>query len=57
MLQLKNVTTPNTETRIKGEGLVETKTSRRGDLILAFDIIFPIKLLPSTKEQFSKLLA
>jgi DnaJ-class molecular chaperone len=57
MLQLKNVTTPNTETRIKGEGLVETKTSRRGDLILAFDIIFPIKLSPSTKEQFSKLLA
>jgi len=56
-LQLQNVTTPNTVTRIKGEGLVETKTSRRGDLIVEFDINFPTKLTQRTKETFSQLLS
>lgn len=54
-IPLENVT-PNSVRRVKGAGLVDTKTLRRGDLLVSFDIIFPIPLTTKTKKKLSKLL-
>lgn len=47
------VVKPNTTKRLKGYGLPYPKeTSKKGDLIVDFDIAFPDKLSPQTREMF-----
>ncbi|CAG9764000.1 unnamed protein product [Ceutorhynchus assimilis] len=51
---VKEVITPNKTTLIKGEGLPYPKQpSRRGDLIVSFDIIFPERIKPETKMKIA----
>lgn len=51
------VVKPTTVKRIRGKGLPFPKeTSRRGDLLVAFDIKFPDNITPSTKDILSDLL-
>lgn len=48
---------PNTVKRIQGYGLPFPKEpSRKGDLLVAFDIKFPDKLAPSEKELLNDML-
>ena len=48
---------PNTVKKIGGKGLPNPKEpSRRGDLLVAFEIIFPDRLSPGTKEALKGLL-
>ncbi|KAH8270499.1 hypothetical protein KR018_010823 [Drosophila ironensis] len=53
----KDIIKPTTTRRISGRGLPFPKEpSRRGDLIVAFDIKFPDTLPPSLRNQLSELL-
>lgn len=48
---MKDVIKPNTQKRIAGEGLPFQKdTSKRGDLIVNFEIKFPDYLNESTRQ-------
>lgn len=48
------IITPNTVTRIKGKGLPFSKdASKRGDLVVSFDIQFPANLTNSVKQTLS----
>lgn len=48
---ITDVVKPTTEKRVSGEGLPHPKNpSRKGDLIIRFDILFPDKLSSATKE-------
>lgn len=50
-LKLNDVTKPNTAKRIAGQGLPMPKQpTRRGDMIIEFDIVFPDRLSSSAKE-------
>lgn len=50
-LRLTEVIKPNSVKRIQGEGLPQPKQpSRRGDLIIEFDVNFPSQLTQSAKE-------
>lgn len=54
---LDGVATPNTKKVIRGEGMpLQKNPSRRGDLIVKFDIQFPTKLSPESKELLKKAL-
>ena len=54
-LQLNDVVKPTTVRRIQGEGLpLPKQPSRRGDLIVEFDIKFPDKLSPRVKQLVSE---
>ena len=53
-LRLTEVIKPNSVKRIQGEGLPQPKQpSRRGDLIIEFDVNFPSQLSQSAKEILS----
>lgn len=53
-LRLTEVIKPNSVKRIQGEGLLQPKqNSRRGDLIIEFDVNFPGQLSQSAKEILS----
>lgn len=53
----QEVIKPNTVKRIQGYGLPHPKdTSRKGDLLVAFDIKFPDKLTTSEKEILADVL-
>ncbi|KAH8296266.1 hypothetical protein KR054_003846 [Drosophila jambulina] len=53
----REIITPTTTRRIAGRGLPFPKEpSRRGDLLVAFDIKFPEKLSPSAVNQLAELL-
>ncbi|XP_052256236.1 dnaJ homolog subfamily B member 5-like [Dreissena polymorpha] len=53
-LRLNEIIKPNSVKRIQGEGLPQPKqTTRRGDLIVEFDIAFPSKMTSSAKEILS----
>ncbi len=44
---------PNTVKRVVGKGLPNPKDpSRRGDLIVSFEILFPERLSPTTRDLF-----
>lgn len=48
---------PNTVKRIQGYGLPLPKDiNRKGDLLVAFDIKFPVTLTPTEKELLSDML-
>jgi len=50
-LTLDNVVKPSTKKKIKGEGLpLPKEPTKRGDLVVDFDIKFPDKISASTKE-------
>jgi len=50
-MSLNDVIKPTTQKRIQGEGLPMPKaSSRRGDLIVNFDIVFPDKIPQPTRE-------
>lgn len=54
---MQEVIKPNTVKRITGYGLPLPKDpSRKGDMLVAFDIKFPDKLTPSEKEILSDVL-
>lgn len=54
---MQEIIKPNTVKRITGYGLPLPKDpSRKGDLLVAFDIKFPDKLSPSEKEILSDIL-
>ncbi|KAL1501162.1 hypothetical protein ABEB36_006543 [Hypothenemus hampei] len=49
--------TPNRIKRIPGQGLPYPKEpSRRGDLIVNFDIVFPDRITPAMKRKFAEIL-
>lgn len=54
---MQEIIKPNTVKRVQGYGLPHPKdTSRKGDLLIAFDIKFPEKLNASEKELLTDLL-
>lgn len=54
---MQEVIKPNTVKRITGHGLPLPKDpSRKGDMLVAFDIKFPVKLTASEKELLSDVL-
>lgn len=54
---MQEIIKPNTVKRIQGYGLPFPKDpSRKGDLLVAFDIKFPIALKSSEKELLSDIL-
>lgn len=53
-LRLNEIVKPNSVKRIQGEGLpIPKQPTRRGDLIIEFDIRFPSKMSSSAKEILS----
>lgn len=54
---MQEIIKPNTVKRITGYGLPLPKDpSRKGDMLVAFDIKFPEKLKPSEKEVLADVL-
>jgi DnaJ homolog subfamily B member 5 len=54
---MQEIIKPNTVKRIQGYGLPFPKeTSRKGDLLVAFDIKFPDRLMATEKEVLSDVL-
>lgn len=54
---MQEIIKPNTVKRITGYGLPLPKDpSRKGDMLVAFDIKFPDKLKPAEKEILSDVL-
>ncbi len=50
-VQMTDIIKPTTEKRIAGAGLPHPKNpTRRGDLVIKFDVVFPDKLNSATKE-------
>jgi len=53
----KEVISPSTTKRIPSYGLPLPKdNSKRGDILVSFDIVFPERLMPATKDRLSDLL-
>lgn len=56
-IQLNEVINPNTEKRIAGEGLPFPKlNTKKGDLIVKFDIKFPESLNTNQREALNQIL-
>jgi DnaJ-class molecular chaperone len=56
-IQLNEVVSPATEKRIAGEGLPYPKqTSKKGDIIVKFDIRFPDTLTPERRQALQQYL-
>ena len=56
-LKMNDVIKPTTQRRIQGEGLpLPKQVTRRGDLIIEFEIIFPDHVSDSAKQILSDLL-
>lgn len=56
-LRLTDIVKPNTTRRISGQGLPVTKEpTRRGDLIVEFDVKFPTRLDTAVKDGLKNLL-
>ncbi|KAJ6648137.1 DnaJ protein like 1 [Pseudolycoriella hygida] len=53
---MQEIIKPNTVKRITGYGLPFPKDTRKGDLLVAFDIKFPERLTTSEKELLSDIL-
>ncbi|KAI9026665.1 hypothetical protein CLU79DRAFT_742855 [Phycomyces nitens] len=52
-----SVVHPGQESRVHGEGMPNSKTGAKGDLIIKYDVKFPTRLTPEQKEGIKKLLA
>lgn len=56
-LRMQDITSPSSNRRISGRGLPYPKDpSKRGDLIVGFDITFPVVLSESNKRKLSDIL-
>ena len=56
-IQLSEIISPTTEKRIAGEGLPYPKqTSKKGDIIVKFDIKFPDSLNAQQRETLNQVL-
>ncbi|KAL1923564.1 uncharacterized protein VTP21DRAFT_8544 [Calcarisporiella thermophila] len=51
-----SVVQPGQETRLSGEGMPSSKTGRKGDLIVTYNVKFPKNLTQSQKEGLAKIL-
>ncbi|OAD79647.1 hypothetical protein PHYBLDRAFT_130062 [Phycomyces blakesleeanus NRRL 1555(-)] len=52
-----SVVHPGQESRVRGEGMPNSKTGAKGDLIIKYDVKFPARLTDEQKEGIKKLLA
>jgi DnaJ family protein B protein 5 len=56
-IQMNEIINPQTEKRIAGEGLPYPKqTSKKGDIIVKFDIKFPEVMTPQQREVLNQYL-
>ncbi|KAI9268784.1 hypothetical protein BY458DRAFT_511054 [Sporodiniella umbellata] len=53
----KSVIQSGQESRVSGEGMPNSKTGRKGDLIIAYDVKFPTTLTDSQKQQLKNTLS
>lgn len=44
------VTQPGQESRVRNEGMPNSKTGNKGDLIIKYDVKFPTQLTPAQKQ-------
>ncbi|KAI8579165.1 hypothetical protein K450DRAFT_243076 [Umbelopsis ramanniana AG] len=51
-----NVIQPGQESRVSNEGMPNSKTGKKGDLIIKYEVKFPVTLTSSQKEELKKVL-
>ncbi|KAH8550826.1 hypothetical protein BGW37DRAFT_60304 [Umbelopsis sp. PMI_123] len=51
-----NVIQPGQESRVSNEGMPNSKTGKKGDLIIKYEVKFPASLTSSQKEEIKKIL-
>lgn len=50
------VVQPGQESRVRGEGMPNSKTGKKGDLVIKYNVKFPTQLTPAQKESLKKVL-
>ncbi|KAG2176602.1 hypothetical protein INT44_007266 [Umbelopsis vinacea] len=51
-----NVIQPGQESRVSNEGMPNSKTGKKGDLIIKYEVKFPVTLTSAQKEELKKVL-